>query len=75
MEKRAVAEAAAGPKEAALGALPQWDLSDLYPGPESPALARDLTRLAADADTFRQRYEGKLADLSGAASGGCGRDL
>jgi oligoendopeptidase F len=69
MEKRAVAEAAAGPKEAALGALPQWDLSDLYPGPESPALARDLTRLAADADTFRQRYEGKLADLSGAALG------
>ena len=48
-----------------LGPLPEWDLSDLYPGSDSPELARDLTRLAADAASFRARYEGRLAALSG----------
>ena len=52
-----------------LGPLPEWDLSDLYPGSDSPELARDLTRLAADAASFRARYEGRLAALSGAELG------
>jgi oligoendopeptidase F len=70
MRARAVAEAvAATDKMAALGALPQWDLSDLYPGADSPELSRDLERLAAEADTFRERYEGRLAGLSGAELG------
>jgi len=69
MRLQAVAETAAGRKKAALGALPEWDLSDLYPGPDSPALTGDLARLADDAAAFHQRYEGKLADLSGAALG------
>jgi oligoendopeptidase F len=46
--------------------LPEWDLSDLYPGRDSPELARDLAQLAADAASFRARYEGRLAALSGA---------
>jgi hypothetical protein len=33
-------------------------------------LTHDLARLADDAEAFRQRYEGKLAELSGAALGG-----
>jgi oligoendopeptidase F len=49
-----------------LGPLPEWDLSDLYPGRDSPELARDLAQLAADAASFRARYEGRLAALSGA---------
>jgi len=49
-----------------LGALPEWDLSDLYPGPDSEPLARDLSALAAEAEAFRERYEGRLAALSGA---------
>jgi oligoendopeptidase F len=49
-----------------LGRLPEWDLSDLYPGRDSPELNRDLERLEKDAERFRQRYEGKLAALSGA---------
>ena len=27
--------------------LPNWNLSDLYPGPDSPELAADLTRAVA----------------------------
>jgi oligoendopeptidase F len=60
---------AATDKAAVLGALPQWDLSDLYPGPDSPELNRDLGRLAEEADTFRQSYEGRLAGMSGAKLG------
>ena len=52
-----------------LGPLPEWDLSDLYPGRDSPELARDLERLAADAASFRGKYEGRLAELSGADLG------
>jgi oligoendopeptidase F len=62
-----VEAAAEADKESALGTLPQWDLGDLYPGRESPELARDLVQLADDAEIFRRRYEGRLADLTGAA--------
>ena len=64
---QAVAKLPEGQGREAAGALPEWDLSDLYPGPDSEALARDLAQLAADADAFRQRYQGRLAELSGAA--------
>jgi oligoendopeptidase F len=59
----------AGERQAALGELPRWDLSDLYPGRDSEALTRDLARLAEDAQAFRERYQHRLADLSGAALG------
>jgi oligoendopeptidase F len=52
--------------EARLGPLPEWDLSDLYPGRDSPELARDLAALATQAAAFRTGYEGRLAGLSGA---------
>lgn len=55
---------------AALGNLPQWDLSDLYPAPDSPELDADLDRVAAAADAFADRYRGKLADLDGESLGG-----
>ena len=69
MSQRAAAEPATGERQAALGELPRWDLSDLYPGPDSEALKRDLARLAEDAEAFRERYQGRLPDLSGAALG------
>jgi oligoendopeptidase F len=56
--------------DSALGALPQWNLSDLYPGRDSAELTRDLGRSERDAAVFRKQYEGKLATLSGAALGG-----
>jgi oligoendopeptidase F len=52
-----------------LGTLPEWDLSDLYPGRDSPALTQDLGRLAEDAEVFRRRCEGYLAELTGAEFG------
>ncbi|MBO6560315.1 MAG: M3 family oligoendopeptidase [Nisaea sp.] len=52
-----------------LGALPEWDLSDLYPGPDSDALKQDLEKLAADAKAFKARYAGKIAGLDGGELG------
>ncbi len=46
--------------------LPLWDLGDLYPGPDSPELARDLAASAAAAAAFAERYQGRLAALDGA---------
>src|SRR5579884_1513422 len=54
---------------AGLGPLPEWDLADLYPGPESPELQRDLADLASAAGDFRSRFEGRLTALSGAELG------
>jgi len=45
--------------------LPEWDLNDLYSGPDSPELKSDLDRSAAAARGFQDEYRGKLARLSG----------
>jgi oligoendopeptidase F len=60
-------DAARGTAE--LGPLPVWDLADLYPAPDSPDLKRDLEATERAAEAFRQRHQGKLATLSGAALG------
>ncbi|MDJ0948937.1 MAG: M3 family oligoendopeptidase [Alphaproteobacteria bacterium] len=46
--------------------LPEWDLADLYPGPDAPQLQSDLDDTNAAAAAFKDRYQGKLAELSGA---------
>ena len=56
-------------KRAALGKLPTWDLSDLYPGTDSPSLKRDLDRSEKEAKAFRERHLGKVSTLSGADLG------
>lgn len=48
-----------------LGNLPEWDLTDLYPAPDSAELAADLDKAEAVAKAFSQRYDGKLAAISG----------
>ncbi len=53
-------------KDGELGALPEWDLADLYAGPQSAGLARDLDRTEKAAERFRARYQDKLAGLPGA---------
>ncbi|MFQ5466807.1 MAG: M3 family oligoendopeptidase, partial [Kiloniellaceae bacterium] len=53
----------------ALGALPAWDLSDLFAGPEAPELDAALARCAREARDFHACYEGQLARLDGAALG------
>ena len=69
MDMRAAGDSAAVQHQEALDALPEWDLSDLYPGRDSEALTRDLAALASDAEAFRDRYEGRLSALSGAELG------
>ncbi len=48
---------------------PEWNLDDLYDGPDDPALAADLKRAATAADAFQGRYRGGLAALDGLALG------
>lgn len=56
---------------AALGSLPQWDLSDLYPAMDSPELTADLAAVATESAGFEEAYKGKLAEvLDGADAGG-----
>ena len=50
----------------ALGSLPEWDLADLYAGPQDPRLEQDLLEAERLARAFRQAWEGKLAASSGA---------
>src|SRR5690349_9381114 len=49
--------------------LPRWDLTHLYPAPDSKALKDDLAEVEAEALAFAKRYTGKLAKLSGKALG------
>lgn len=55
--------------DATLGALPEWDLADLYPATDSAELSADLEKAARESRAFSDRYKGKLAGLSGDALG------
>ena len=52
-----------------IGDLPRWDLSDLYAGPESEALERDLADARDRARALNETHAGKVAALDGAALG------
>jgi oligoendopeptidase F len=56
-------EGAASNAAADLGVLPEWNLADLYAGPDAPELARDLEAAAAQARHIKESYHGKLAEL------------
>ncbi len=60
-----MAKSASKPRD--LGSLPEWNLADLYPGPQSPAIEADLARVAKEVAAFRDTYRGKVAGLDGAA--------
>ncbi|HEY2424451.1 MAG TPA: M3 family oligoendopeptidase [Pseudolabrys sp.] len=58
-------------KTAKLGALPEWNLSDLYPGLDSPEIKRDLEQADSDCAAFEQEFKGRLAALAtGEGAGG-----
>jgi len=63
------ADATAAPDN--LGNLPEWDLSDLYPGADSPELKADLDFIDRESADFAAVYEGKLADLDAAGFAAC----
>ncbi|WP_410216948.1 M3 family oligoendopeptidase [Paracoccus sp. (in: a-proteobacteria)] len=46
------------------GNLPEWDLTDLYPAPDSAELTADVERLGGMVQEFATAYQGKLADLT-----------
>jgi oligoendopeptidase F len=60
-----VAVAAARRPTADLGALPTWQLADLYPSPDSDALKSDVAQGLADAQAFAARWKGKLSEAAG----------
>jgi len=53
----------ANARSGGFGALPEWDLSDLYPAPDAPEFARDMAWLESACAGFAAQYEGKLATL------------
>src|SRR5947209_365509 len=54
----------------ALGALPEWNLADLYPGIDAPEVRRDLERADAECVAFEETYKGKLATFAAASDAG-----
>ena len=66
MAKRAAKKSARSSAGSAskLGALPEWNLDDLYPGIDSPELKRDLDAAEGDCAAFEQAYKGKLAAMA-----------
>ncbi len=52
-------------RDAGLGNLPEWDLTDLYPSMDAPAFQDDMARIADLAPKFAGRYKGRLADMAG----------
>lgn len=54
----------------ALGQMPEWDLSDLYDGPQSDQLKADLEQGGADALAFKKQYEGQIEALVKGVNGG-----
>ncbi len=61
------ASKSAAPK---LGALPEWNLDDLYSGIEGPDLKRDLDRCEEECVDFEKAYKGRLGELAAGTGGG-----
>ena len=61
-----------GVAKGGVGALPEWDLSDLYPGLDSPQIINDLARSDDLCLAFEERHKGKLAGLASGPDGGRG---
>ncbi len=66
---RSAAKAGAAKSVQTTGELPEWDLTHLYPGIESPEFKHDLERGLAEAQALAGRYRGKLAELAAAPDG------
>ncbi len=67
---RGAAKSAKKSAAKALGAMPEWNLADLYPGIESPALKRDLEWMEAECVAFEKAYKGNLEKIASSSAGG-----
>jgi oligoendopeptidase F len=63
---RQPASAALAARSGDLGALPEWDLSHLYPGIDSDAFRADLAKAEAECKAIADAYRGKLGELAAA---------
>ena len=63
-----------GPAEASgaevLGEMPEWDLSDLYSGPDCETLKADLERAKSLVASFKEDYQNQILALSEKSDGG-----
>ncbi len=57
-------QASASARKSPLGALPEWNLADLYAGLDDPAVKRDLDRADAESVAFEEAYKGKLDEFA-----------
>jgi oligoendopeptidase F len=57
-------------KSPKLGALPEWNLDDLYAGMDSPAVERDLAAADTDCAAFERDFKGKLAGMAAGEGAG-----
>jgi oligoendopeptidase F len=53
-----------------LGALPEWNLADLYPARDAPAVKDDLDRGENECIEFEKAYKGRLAEMAASANAG-----
>ncbi|ALN74252.1 MULTISPECIES: M3 family oligoendopeptidase [unclassified Aureimonas] len=60
----------ASQEEADLGALPRWNLADLYASIDSPQISADIERSSARAKAFNERWRGRLAEEAEKPGGG-----
>jgi oligoendopeptidase F len=67
--RRPAGHGPAAPKSA-LGALPEWNLADLYSGLDDPAIKRDLDRADAECAAFEHAYKGKFAEMAASPAAG-----
>jgi oligoendopeptidase F len=56
-------------KPSKLGALPEWNLNDLYPGLDSPELKWDLENAGNQCVAFETDFKGRLAALAAGEGG------
>jgi oligoendopeptidase F len=59
-----VSQAAATEGHNQFGALPVWDLTDLYPAADGPEFKADLEKAKTLAKAFEADYKGRLAELT-----------
>ena len=54
-----------------IGVLPNWNLSDLYPGPKSKELESDIAKLRVNAEHFEKKHQTNVAEMSGTTLARC----
>jgi oligoendopeptidase F len=48
-----------------LGAMPEWNLNDLYRSPDAPEIERDLAKARSEAARLKEAYQGRITDVAG----------